>query len=165
MTRTPVYIVALILLSWGCSESGSDASAPQAAGVGKETRPMEPAGSPVESPPPARLPKVVEEFRSKHPHLLYVRDPHQGIPATRNLGVRHASGSLVAIVADDYILSPDYARTITRFFEENPEAKFGMRLPHPKEWPMIPAAMLDGMCVVVTRLASDLRGRQLVKIG
>ncbi len=51
-----------------------------------------------------------------------------------------------------------------RYFEENPEAKFGMRLPHPEEWPMMPARMLDGMCVVVTKLAADVRGRQLVEI-
>lgn len=52
-----------------------------------------------------------------------------------------------------------------RYFEENPEAKFGMRLPHPEEWPMMPARMLEGMCVVVTRLEPNIRGRQLVKIG
>ena len=51
-----------------------------------------------------------------------------------------------------------------RYFEENPEAKFGMRLPHPEEWPMVPTKMLDGMCVVVTKLAPDIRGRQLVEI-
>ena len=51
-----------------------------------------------------------------------------------------------------------------RYFEENPEAKFGMRLPHPEEWPMVPSKMLDEMCVIVTRLAADVRGRQLVEI-
>jgi hypothetical protein len=52
-----------------------------------------------------------------------------------------------------------------RYFEENPEAVYGMRLPHPDEWPMMPAQMLEGMCVVVTKLAPDIRGRQLVEIG
>jgi hypothetical protein len=51
-----------------------------------------------------------------------------------------------------------------RYFEENPEAEYGMRLPHPEEWPMVPAGMLDRMCVVVTRLAPDIRGRQLVEL-
>lgn len=50
------------------------------------------------------------------------------------------------------------------FFEENPEAEFGVRLPHPEEWPMVPKQMLDEMCVVVTQLASDIRGRQLVNL-
>ena len=67
--------------------------------------------------------RVVEEFRRKHPRLVYVRQPHKGIPATRNLGIRHATGRLVAIVADDYILAPDYATTILRFFEEHPHAE------------------------------------------
>jgi hypothetical protein len=52
-----------------------------------------------------------------------------------------------------------------RYFEENPKAVYGMRLPHPYEWPMMPEQMFEGMCVVVTRLAPDIRGRQLVKIG
>lgn len=66
---------------------------------------------------------VVEEFQQKCSRLVYVRHQHKGIPATRNLGIRHASGRLVAIVADDYILDPDYARTIIRFFEENRNAE------------------------------------------
>ena len=57
-----------------------------------------------------------------------------------------------------------YHFTPKQYFEENPEAKFGMRLPHPEEWPMVPSKMLDGMCVVVTKLAADVRGRQLVEI-
>jgi GT2 family glycosyltransferase len=67
--------------------------------------------------------RVVKEFRRKYPRLVYARHPHKGIPATRNLGIRHATGRLVAIVADDYILGPDYAGTIIRFFEENPHAE------------------------------------------
>jgi hypothetical protein len=51
-----------------------------------------------------------------------------------------------------------------RYFEENPEAEWGMRLPHPEEWPMVPARMLDGMRVVVTRLSPSIRGRQLVEL-
>jgi hypothetical protein len=51
-----------------------------------------------------------------------------------------------------------------RYFEENPEAKWGMRLPHPEEWSMVPEQMLERMCVVVTQLAPNIRGRQLVEI-
>jgi GT2 family glycosyltransferase len=67
--------------------------------------------------------QVVEEARRRCPRLVYVRQSHKGIPATRNLGIRHASGRLVAIVADDYLFSPDYASTVIRFFEERPHAE------------------------------------------
>lgn len=52
-----------------------------------------------------------------------------------------------------------------KYFEENPEAEYGMRLPHPREWPMVPIQMLEGMCVVITQLAPNIRGRMLVEIG
>jgi GT2 family glycosyltransferase len=67
--------------------------------------------------------RVVEEFQQKRSRLIHVRHPHKGIPATRNLGIRHASGRLVAIVADDYILAPDYAGIVLRFFEKHPHAE------------------------------------------
>jgi glycosyltransferase involved in cell wall biosynthesis len=57
-----------------------------------------------------------------HPRLKYCRQIHKGIPATRNTGVVNASGDIIAIVADDYLLAPDYAETIIRFFQENPGA-------------------------------------------
>jgi hypothetical protein len=50
------------------------------------------------------------------------------------------------------------------FFEDNPEAKCGIRSPHPEEWPGVPANVLDRMCVVVTQLAPNIRGRQLVNM-
>lgn len=67
-------------------------------------------------------PQIVRKFQPEHPRLVYVRQKHKGIPAARNLGIRHACGGLVAIVADDYILFPDYADTIIRFFHDHPEA-------------------------------------------
>jgi len=39
-----------------------------------------------------------------------------------------------------------------------------MRLAHPAEWPMVPQKMLDGMCVVVTRLAPNIWERMLVDL-
>ncbi|MGA7878788.1 MAG: glycosyltransferase [Desulfoferrobacter sp.] len=67
--------------------------------------------------------QVVWEFQRDWPRLVYVRQSHKGIPATRNLGIHHASSRLIAIVADDYILSADYASTILCFFQENPDAE------------------------------------------
>jgi GT2 family glycosyltransferase len=66
--------------------------------------------------------QVVFEFKRKWPELVYVRQPHKGIPAARNLGIQNASGDFIAIVADDYILTPDYAETVLRFFENYPQA-------------------------------------------
>lgn len=66
--------------------------------------------------------RVVFEFKRKWPELVYVRQPHKGIPAARNLGIQSASGDFIAIVADDYILYPDYAKTVFRFFEDYPQA-------------------------------------------
>ena len=59
----------------------------------------------------------------EHPHLRYIPQAHLGIPAARNAGIRSARNELVAIVADDYLLSPDYLRTAVRFFEKNPKAQ------------------------------------------
>ena len=67
--------------------------------------------------------RLVSEFKRQCPTLVYVRHPHKGIPATRNLGIRNASGEFIAIVADDYVLAPDYASTVLRFFQERPHAE------------------------------------------
>jgi GT2 family glycosyltransferase len=66
--------------------------------------------------------QVVEDFKKLHPGLRYLFQQHQGIPAARNLGIRGATGEFIAIVADDYVLAKDYASTVLRFFEENPDA-------------------------------------------
>ncbi|HOW98678.1 MAG TPA: glycosyltransferase [Kiritimatiellia bacterium] len=47
---------------------------------------------------------------------------HRGIPAARNAGIRAARGEFIAIVADDYLLAPDYVRTFVSFFRERPDA-------------------------------------------
>ena len=50
------------------------------------------------------------------PAHTYCYQPHKGIAAARNNGIVHATGEIVAIVADDYILDPSYAATVTEFF-------------------------------------------------
>lgn len=65
---------------------------------------------------------MMESISLSHPGLKYCRQTHKGIPATRNTGIVNASGGIIAIVADDYIMAPDYAETIIRFFQENPRA-------------------------------------------
>jgi glycosyltransferase involved in cell wall biosynthesis len=65
---------------------------------------------------------LVAEVAAGAPHLRYFRQPHRGIPAVRNLGISGARGRIVAMVADDYLLPPDYAATVLRFFDEQPGA-------------------------------------------
>lgn len=65
---------------------------------------------------------MVERMQARHPQLKYAGQPHRGIPAARNNGIAHATGDIVAIVADDYILDPTYASTIVEFFDHHPEA-------------------------------------------
>lgn len=66
---------------------------------------------------------LVLSLADSHPHVRYCPQPHGGIAAARNTGIRNATGPLVAIVADDYLLAPDYARTVVGFFRECPEAQ------------------------------------------
>ena len=66
--------------------------------------------------------KLVERMQARHGHLKYVYQPHRGIAAARNNGIVHATGAIVAIVADDYILDPTYASTIMQFFDHHPAA-------------------------------------------
>src|SRR5215212_5035612 len=63
---------------------------------------------------------LVVSLADSHPHLRYCPQPHGGIAAARNTGIRNATAGIIAIVADDYILAPDYARTVIGFFREHP---------------------------------------------
>jgi GT2 family glycosyltransferase len=67
--------------------------------------------------------EAVATLAREHGNLRYVYQPHLGIPAARNRGLAESRGSVVAFVADDYELAPDYVRTVQRLFEERPETK------------------------------------------
>jgi glycosyltransferase involved in cell wall biosynthesis len=67
--------------------------------------------------------EMVEQLQARHARLTYAPQPHRGIPAARNNGIRHATGDIVAIVADDYILDPTYASTTMQFFHDRPDAQ------------------------------------------
>ena len=56
------------------------------------------------------------------PRLVAVRHAHQGIAATRNLGLAAAQGELVGFVADDYVLAPDYLARAVDYLDRHPEA-------------------------------------------
>jgi GT2 family glycosyltransferase len=66
---------------------------------------------------------LVSGLADSHPHLRYCPQPHGGIAAARNTGIRNATAGLIAIVADDYLLAPDYAQTVVGFFRDYPEAQ------------------------------------------
>jgi GT2 family glycosyltransferase len=65
---------------------------------------------------------LVSGLQERHANLRYAYQPHRGIAAARNNGIAHATGQIVAIVADDYILHPTYAATIAQFFDQHPAA-------------------------------------------
>jgi len=66
---------------------------------------------------------LVRSLQKSHPEIRYFPQPHAGIGAARNRGILNAAGNLVAIVADDYLLAPDYARTVVGFFRDHPDAE------------------------------------------
>jgi cellulose synthase/poly-beta-1,6-N-acetylglucosamine synthase-like glycosyltransferase len=53
-------------------------------------------------------------------HLHYHWIPHQGVSVARNTGLERSSGDLVAFLADDYTLPPDYLRQADNFFRSYP---------------------------------------------
>ena len=67
-------------------------------------------------------PDVVRTLQARHPAIRYCRRPHGGIAAARNTGIAHAAGDVIAIVADDYLFAPDYARTVVSFFGAHADA-------------------------------------------
>lgn len=65
---------------------------------------------------------VVRQAAARDPRIRHVRHEHRGIPATRNLGVAAAHGDLVAVVADDYVLRPDYVTVAVDHLAAHPDA-------------------------------------------
>jgi GT2 family glycosyltransferase len=66
---------------------------------------------------------MVRRLKASHPNLFCLSQPHRGIAAARNNGLRRAKGKIMAIVADDYLLAPDYVRTVVRFFRTHSQAQ------------------------------------------
>jgi len=67
--------------------------------------------------------EMVSALTASRPGWRTIFQPHRGIAAARNTGIRHSRTALTAIVADDYLLPPGYARAICGFFKEQPQAR------------------------------------------
>jgi GT2 family glycosyltransferase len=67
--------------------------------------------------------EMVNAWTAARPHWQYIRQAHQGIAAARNAGIRRSRSAWTAIVADDYLLPPEYAMTIAAFFNAQPQAQ------------------------------------------
>jgi GT2 family glycosyltransferase len=65
--------------------------------------------------------ELVEELAVSHPTLRYYWQQRRGVAGARNLGLRHAGGSWISFVADDYELAPDYIRTVMGLFAGRPD--------------------------------------------
>lgn len=65
---------------------------------------------------------MVRSLTASLPQWKYVPQAHKGIAAARNAGIRSSRSEWIAIVADDYLLAPDYAQSIVAFFAGHPQA-------------------------------------------
>lgn len=66
---------------------------------------------------------MVRSLTASRPQWRYIPQTHQGIAAARNTGIRNSRSEWLAIVADDYLLPADYARSVALFFEGYPHAQ------------------------------------------
>jgi GT2 family glycosyltransferase len=66
--------------------------------------------------------RVVAELARTDGRIRHLRQPHRGIPAARNLGLRAARGARIGFVADDYRLPPDYLAAACGWLDARPDA-------------------------------------------
>jgi GT2 family glycosyltransferase len=66
---------------------------------------------------------MARSLTAARPQWRTVAQEHLGIAAARNAGIRNSRSEWLAIVADDYLLPADYARTVALFFRDQPQAR------------------------------------------
>jgi GT2 family glycosyltransferase len=67
--------------------------------------------------------ELVSQYSAAHANIRWLYHEHQGIAATRNMGILAAQGKIIAIVADDYILDRNYIKIVLDFFRSCPKAR------------------------------------------
>src|SRR4051812_5098787 len=72
---------------------------------------------------------VVSEYARFRPVRL-LQKPHQGVSSARNFGIRHSSGSLIALVSQDDICYADHLRALSEPFA----GPHGRMLQHSAGW-------------------------------
>jgi glycosyltransferase involved in cell wall biosynthesis len=65
---------------------------------------------------------LVARYSAAHASIKWLYHEHQGISATRNMGIQAARGEIITIVADDYILDPNHIQIVLEFFRSHPDA-------------------------------------------
>jgi len=66
--------------------------------------------------------EIVSFYADRYVNVRYLYQPHKGVAAARNLGIRNSLARLIAFVADDYMLDSQYIRTSIEFFKTFPDA-------------------------------------------
>ena len=66
---------------------------------------------------PDETPDVAAQFGSA---IRYIRQENQGMAATRNNGIRHASGDVISFLDDDDLWLPGYLSTVVPYFDADP---------------------------------------------
>lgn len=64
---------------------------------------------------------VVDERLSRHPNLVYIFEPRQGLPHARNAGIRAATAPIIAFTDDDVEVGPEWVGTIKHTFDAHPD--------------------------------------------
>lgn len=76
----------------------------------------------VDDGPAHETASIVHAASQRIPNMRYVELGGRGISAARNAGLRAGKGSLVAFLADDYLMPATYASTAAGFLNATPEA-------------------------------------------
>jgi hypothetical protein len=115
--------------------------------------------------------EALERFGDR---IAYVRQPHAGVAAARNAGLRHARGDLIAFLDADDLWLPDHLVTMAELFARFPEGIVATTSPncglrgrrsakHAQLRSALPQLLIDNTvgyptCMAVRRAALDAAG-------
>ncbi len=67
--------------------------------------------------------RVACQFRSEFRNFVYLKKPHSGLAATRNVGIQAATGSQVGFLDADDLWSPHYLETVQNTLDAHPQVE------------------------------------------